>query len=422
MDISKIILALTLAGGFAVLIERLVELFKQIIDQSYLHDLRKQTKSLVKHNDEPAEPLDAELIPSADFDGDDPRDDEVGFEKSPVVMLENMHPASENEKVRLGIKVFYLVSSIGIGFVIASSMQIHLLQLLNLVPQGSNFLDQLMSGVVIAGGAQPIHLLINFITSRKLPVEQLQKTEPPIESEALAEDTVENLVTTTASIAPIQAQQSSLPLIPWTPIKYMGGVLPESLENRNFRNANPNRIIFHHTAMSDKASFKTIVDEFLVSKGWSTGYHTVIMPNGDIKPFCRWDRVGNHTKGLNNLSLGVAFHGNFHMAKGDKYSNYDGRYGNQSPTQAQLHAGARLIALWVHLYEDISLDFEQDILPHREAKPGYTVCPGSNFPVDELKSKITHFHQGWMENSNLAAWDAIQQFRHKPYLYVNREA
>jgi N-acetyl-anhydromuramyl-L-alanine amidase AmpD len=167
--------------------------------------------------------------------------------------------------------------------------------------------------------------------------------------------------------------------------------------------------------MSSSVPFQGIVDEFLVNKGWLTGYHCVIMPDGAIKPFCRWDRYGNHAKGLNDRSLGIAFHGNFHTLANDRYSNHDGRFGFQKPTAVQLDSGARITALWVHLYPSIQLDFDMDILPHKTAMPGHTVCPGSNFPHAEFKDKVSFYYQKW---ENPQAQQQIALFKQKPFIYA----
>jgi hypothetical protein len=264
-----------------------------------------------------------------------------------------------------------------------------------------------LTGLVIGGGSQPIHVLIRFLTTRKIPItEELQQVEQTIEKK------VEQAVAPQLETAIVQAKDTT-----WQPIAYNGGVKPETLEQRHLRGGEPNLIVYHHTAMSSNVPFQGVVDEFLVNKGWSTGYHCVIMPDGAIKPFCRWDRYGNHAKGLNQLSLGIAFHGNFHTIANDRYANHDGRYGNQRPTPAQLDAGARLIALWVHLYPDIDLDFDGHILPHKKAIPGHTVCPGSNFPHDELIERVTTYYEQWQSSP---AAQQISTFKQKPYIYATQ--
>jgi N-acetyl-anhydromuramyl-L-alanine amidase AmpD len=204
----------------------------------------------------------------------------------------------------------------------------------------------------------------------------------------------------------------------WQPVAYSGGVKPESLEFTHLRGAEPDLIVYHHTAMSSKVPFQGVVDEFLVNKGWQTGYHCVVMPDGAIKPFCRWDRTGNHAQGLNHRSLGLAFHGNFHTLNNDRYSNFDGRFGFQKPTTAQLDAGARVVALWVHLYSTIDLDFASDILPHKTAMPGHTVCPGSNFPHEEFQEKVRFYHERWTRSA--VAQQQIALFKQNPYVYATQ--
>ena len=287
------------------------------------------------------------------------------------------------------------------GIILAEIFNLKLISLFlnNPVP---HWADILLTGIVIGGGSQPIHVLIRFLTTRKIP-----ETQEP-------QETIES-----------QPEPLSLPVQPaiaksdnsyWQPIAYNGGVNPQSLEQHHLRSREPDLIVYHHTAMASNVPFQGIVDEFLVNKGWLTGYHCVIMPDGAIKPFCRWDRYGNHAKGLNDRSLGIAFHGNFHILANDQYSNQDGRFGFQKPTSVQLDAGARIVALWTYLYPDIRLDFDMDILPHKIAMPGHTVCPGSNFPHEEFQDKITFYVQKW-ENSPTAQ-QQIALFKQKPFIYA----
>src|SRR5262249_13637215 len=159
---------------------------------------------------------------------------------------------------------------------------------------------------------------------------------------------------------------------------------------------------------------------FRLNKKWITGYHCVVMPDGAIKPFCRWDRYGNHAQGLNDRSLGIAFHGNFHTKADDKFSNADGRYGNQKPTEAQLHSGARVVALWLSLYPDIlgpdKTNFQRPILPHHKAMPNHTVCPGSNFPEDAFEALLRQYYEAW-SHSQLAQ-DGVKEFKQLKYVYA----
>ncbi|MCG8312246.1 MAG: peptidoglycan recognition protein family protein [Pseudomonadales bacterium] len=481
--------ALTVAAGFSILVERIVEALKHVVDSGNVVSNKTQTdklkqvneaakitfdtiKQILSDKDRSPKNIAAAIetavadrqkdqdnartpTPSANAELDEAAE-EMSFEAHSPITIKQLKPVNEAEQDRRKMQLFYLFSSIAIGIAIATSMDLHLLSLLFLKADviSSNdpwlqfqlFLDKIITGIFIAGGSQPIHILIRFITTRRVPEALLEPledesqetkiraqqaappqtepavnialTSPVITSPTLASATTSTPLTTVATASPAV----NTPLqdsVSWLPIEYHGGVKPDSLQHRNLRAGNPNRIIFHHTAMSSDLGFQAVVDEFLVNKGWSTGYHCVIMPNGAIKPFCRWDRVGNHTKGLNNRSLGIAFHGNFHTQANDRFSNANGLFGIQTPTHEQLVSGARIIALWTHIYEEIELNFNQHILPHREAKPGHTVCPGSNFPVEELQELISSFFYGW-QASGIAS-EQIALFKNNPYLYL-REA
>ena len=311
-------------------------------------------------------------------------------------------PARAKSHEKIQMVVFYQFAALGLGVIAADLFNIRLLSLF-LSPLGTEainnipaILDIVLSGVVIGGGSQPVHALIRFITERKLETKNKSIDEQPL-----------------TLFAKLNHAARSVNQQPWESIDYQGGVNPLSLEHRNFRKGNPLKIIYHHSAMPDHTRFQEVVDEFLVTKGWSTGYHSVIMPNGAIHPFCRWDRVGNHAKKNNNRTLGVAFHGNFHTLKNDKFSNADGSFGAKEPSPEQLDAGARQIALWAKLYD---LDIELDVLPHKDVLPGHTVCPGSNFPHGLLKQKITYYYN--MLEKNESAKSDLANFKQKPYVYV----
>ncbi len=429
--VTLVINALTIAASSSLLVERLLEMLKQIL--SYESKASRQTrkdkkreavykkanetlmkirKSLQDYDetgdenklqvrDGVKEPAREEKDDTVDKEGQP----EENFERYSPVLIVPASPPTLNE---LQIKVFLMLMASGLGVAMAEMFNLRLLSMFLSDVRIPHALDVLFSGIVIGGGSHPIHALIRFLTTRKIPeftpeAKQVTKIDPikKTEKQATLDEQPEVL----------DDEQAN-----WLPISYNGGVNPSSLENRNFRTTNPTLIVFHHTAMSSNLSFQDVVDEFLINKKWSTGYHCVIMPNGNIRPFCRWDRRGNHAKGHNSYSLGVSFHGNFHTLENDQYSNYDGRFGNQKPTPVQLDAGARLVALWVNLYEGIELDFKKDILAHKEAIPGHTVCPGSNFPYIEFEKKVTFFCEAWKKSDTVQK--QIELFKKKPFLYI----
>jgi hypothetical protein len=466
---EMIIAALTATAAFSLLVERLVEALKNIIQSGgtgtvdmestikriktavgLIQDISANLSGKQRNPQEIADAIEQALAKNSagETSTPEPMREEMGdedtFEVHSSIAIKKLTPMSEEDLDWCRLALFYQLSALALGIMIASVMNIHLLSMLLLktdlfVPldelnDGQKiylFFDEILTGLVIAGGSQPIHVLLRFLSTRKPPPELAAAIEDDSEEVKLVATQSVSTVTTSVSPAPASLASSfsftakrafpamapvaSVDTGGWIPIEYHGGVKPESLQNRNHRPQDPNLIVFHHTAMSSSLGFQAVVDEFLVNKGWSTGYHCVIMPNGDIRPFCRWDRVGNHTKGLNARSLGVAFHGNFHLDSSDSYSNLDGRFGIQQPTSEQLQAGARLVALWVHLYEDIKLDFDKYILPHKKAKPGHTVCPGSNFPIEAFQSLVADYYQKWSQSAY--AREQIAEFKLRPYLY-----
>lgn len=424
-EVGPILTALTVVAGLALGVERTLEVLKHIIDKAVgslsrsraVGLLDKTTaaldaaeKALESAREAPA-PVASDTAGQTAAGSDaltsapviDVSAGEEVVEKfpAPQIPVIPITPGSEYDAAKV---LFLQLAAAAIGIVLAQLFNLQLLTLLLAEDPGSlpayfPVVDMLFTGIVIGGGSQPIHVLIRFITERKVTVETA-----PADQAANTPKKVGKAIST-ASL--VEEQKEDLHV--WKDIPYAGGIQPEKLDDVHKRPSDPDLVVYHHTAMSSASSFQDIVDEFLVNKKWRTGYHCVIMPNGAVRPFCRWDRYGNHAKGLNLKSLGIAFHGNFHIDADDRFSNADGRFGNQRPTEAQLHAGARVIALWVNLYDDIDLDFKEDILPHNKAIPGHTVCPGSNFPHKELENLVHHYVETW--NDSAYAQSQLEEFK-----------
>lgn len=431
-DLSTVLTSLSIAAGLALGVERTLEVLKHIMESETGFLRRREYKDAVgrtkdainkaktvidnvasgtiaplpSDRTEPTDPTPSAGVSSIQkIDTDLSPADSESEERFPAPQIPVI-PATPKSPFAAAKVLFLQLAAAGLGMILAYIFKI---RLLSVFLEGYGFaitdlfsaLDIVFTGLVIGGGSQPIHLLIRFLTERKVTVEtkEAPKIQPPI---AKAVATAELVETTKGVLEAV-----------WKDIDYRGGVHPERLKNAHRRIGEPNLIVYHHTAMATSKSFQDIVDEFVVTKKWLTGYHCVIMPDGAIRPFCRWDRYGNHAKGKNARSLGIAIHGNFHTEPTDKYSNADGRYGNQKPTDAQLHAGARVVALWVYLYADIALDFSKSILPHREAIPRHTVCPGSNFPIDEFQRLIRYYYEAWAEpkiaQEGIAAFKKLQK-------------
>jgi hypothetical protein len=427
VSIDLIINTLTVVAGLALLIERTIEVLKHSIQFAGKTSEKEQELTLGQTQITQAKEKLSELesiLDEIETNGVAARSvpaESIGLsiENTPPLVAEaesgisegheryeafKLVPVTSKQHDKVQMVVFYQLASLGLGIIAAEIFSIKLLSLF-LSPLGPEvvssipgILDVVLSGVVIGGGSQPVHALIRFITERKVD------TKNKVTEES-SNDEILNFLPKVRWFGNNNDQ--------WEPISYQGGVKPHSLEHRNKRGGNPLKIIYHHTAMPDHTSFQDVVDEFLVTKGWSTGYHSVIMPDGKIQPFCRWDRVGNHAKHNNNRSVGVAFHGNFHTLENDNFSNFDGSFGAKAPSEDQIDSGARQIALWAQLYD---LDIELDVLPHKDVLPGHTVCPGSNFPHSLLKQKIAYYYD--ILQSNDFAKEDLAGFKQRPYVYV----
>jgi hypothetical protein len=274
-------------------------------------------------------------------------------------------------------------------------------------------IDQLFSGILIGAGSQPVHFLINYLTQRKI---QSLKSDVG-EAEPAAAATAKEEPVPAAIVAPVERAVASMAAMPVARaseinVPYLGGVDRELLQYRHHREADPNLIVFHHTSMHSGTSFTDVV-RIIKDKGWLTGYHCVVLKDGSIHAFCRWDRYGSHVLGHNRRSLGLALNGNFETDPRVHFANVNGRFGEPKPTDEQLHAAARVVALWCHLY-GIPLNWQQSILPHRELTA--TRCPGSNFPVPEFRKLIQHYHAQW--SGAVTVREELELYRQKPYLYV----
>lgn len=421
VEASVVINALTVAAGLALGIERTLEFLKHLMDSStsslspgeHRARIDQAVDSIAQAEDAVANGVKVKARVTAvetkttelpDLSAADSEASESHPPpKIPVIPMEPLSTVTTSKAL------FLQMAAAGLGIIFAWSFEVRLLSLLmsgnELTPTITPaflLLDIIFSGLVIGGGSQPIHVLITFLTERKVrqDVVEAPKTE--------AGEEIKDLASVVSSGKLVEEKKEPNPLA-WQSILYKGGVKPELLEDEHLRSGDPNLVVYHHTAMSSASAFQDIVDEFLINKRWLTGYHSIIMPDGTIKSICRWDRYGNHARGLNDRSLGIAFHGNFHTDPADAYSNADGRFGNQLPTEAQLHAGARLIALWVNLYDDIELDFKTSILPHKKAMPNHTVCPGSNFPYERFEQLVTQYYEAW--DASETAQEKIEEFR-----------
>ena len=263
------------------------------------------------------------------------------------------------------------------------------------------WVDYIFTGLLIGGGSAPVHMLIRFISERKVP------------ATAAALDAQEQRLAPAVVVQPSISDADG-----WVDIAYSGGVDRDKLEHAHIRRSNPDMIVYHHTAMNSRSTFEDVVRVIknrTDSRGnhWLTGYNCVVLADGSIHPFCRWDRYGSHARGYNMRSLGLAFNGNYETDPRVPYSNPTGAYGSPRPTEAQVRAGARVVTLWSFLY-DIDVKSKENIIPHRDIAD--KACPGSQFPYDEFRKWIAYYRNRW--ETSPAIRERIELFKQRPYLYV----
>lgn len=277
------------------------------------------------------------------------------------------------------------------------------------------WLDYILTGLLISAGSGPIHVLMRFISERKVIAAP---------EDIGANETREAKAGTAQKFIPgadSPSRDEAFKAADWIPIAYEGGVDRERLETVHRRRYNPSLVIFHHTAMHRGATFEDVVRVIKSRKDtqgnpWLTGYNCVVTEDGGIHPFCRWDRYGSHAAGYNAKSLGLAFNGNFETGKSDPYSNHDGRYGPSVPSRVQLEAGARVVALWLHLYKDMKPTFGEGgcVFPHRQIAAKN--CPGNMFPTQDFYDLVLYYFNKWAQSDIARA--ELDMFMRKPYLYV----
>lgn len=115
------------------------------------------------------------------------------------------------------------------------------------------------------------------------------------------------------------------------------------------------------------------------ARGWNgAGYHFVIAngrgaPDGLIEVSERWmaQEPGAHAGNdhYNRYGIGICLVGDF---RGDQ------------PTRKQRHALTRLTAALCQRYGIPA----KHIIGHNAIRPGYTECPGSDFPLQELRAEV----------------------------------
>ncbi len=276
------------------------------------------------------------------------------------------------------------------------------------------FFGCIFTGVIIGSGSKPINFLMNFLTNRKIILET-QKVKEEVDKEQCEtiQETANQFVQNTTDLT----INKSLTIEEIVGFVYDQGDRPDRLENTHKYTKEIDLIVYHHTCLRSNAPFTDLVKVF-DDKGWLTGYNCVVFEDGTIRVLCRWDRFGNHAKGYNSRSFGIAFQGNFETNPNVSFSNPDGKLGNITPTDRQLKAAARVIAMYT-LMHNIPFVFPnvaekgktvKGIIPHNVISS--KTCPGNNFPYIEFEKLITHYYNDWKDDAEFG--NALEIFKNKP--------
>lgn len=133
----------------------------------------------------------------------------------------------------------------------------------------------------------------------------------------------------------------------------------------------PVKIVLHHSLTSDSGtvSWGAIRRWHVEHNGWENiGYHAgieLVYTEYEIFMGRPWDKIGAHTLGQNDQSLGFIFVGNYDLIP---------------PTEKMLEVGARVIALWMRLF-----DIPRDEIYRHSKFANYKSCPGTEFSLEDLK-------------------------------------
>jgi peptidoglycan hydrolase-like protein with peptidoglycan-binding domain len=125
-----------------------------------------------------------------------------------------------------------------------------------------------------------------------------------------------------------------------------------------------NLLVLHHSGTSTRQTVKQIHEFHKNTNKWSgIGYHFYVRTNGEIWQGRPLEYVGAHAFGFNDKSIGICFEGNFEVEK---------------MSMEQKESGKWLVAYIKGLYPI------EKVVGHRDLMA--TVCPGKNFPFDEIAS------------------------------------
>lgn len=128
-------------------------------------------------------------------------------------------------------------------------------------------------------------------------------------------------------------------------------------------------VTVHHSG-TDGGDAYAFARYHVEQNGWpAIGYHYVIYPDGKVEQTLPLETIGAHDGGENSDSVGVVFVGNFDKTE---------------PTQQALDSFHMLFRI---IEETTGKRLRLEGHKDNEVVP--TNCPGKNFPLEELKAKLS---------------------------------
>lgn len=155
----------------------------------------------------------------------------------------------------------------------------------------------------------------------------------------------------------------------------------KTLSNRN----KTSYIVLHHR--EGNGDVESIHELHLGRNFLGIGYHYYIRKDGKIYSGRPVEKVGEHCKNYNNVSVGVCFEGNFEK---------------ETMCEAQKKAGIELVNYLKGKYPSA------EVVKHKELRA--TACPGKNFPFEDIRNgNIT---KKMLTSANDIIWE-LKNGKHK---------
>ncbi len=274
---SNIIIPLSVALGLSLAVERIIEILKNFFEtalsgkdsrkipklseaQRHVNNMEKmyQNDNYMRETEEKIGTLRSEI----DKEKDPKRHAELLYDlqalekdvelderfSSSTILVEAAKDPDKGQTLK-----YFIIQLLGFSIAIILT-RISKLQLFNSFIVNDQlilpWLDYLMTGLLIGGGSKPIHVLVRFITQRKIV--STQTTD-------ISEEQEKTPQVKKVTLSPIVSSPTVENKDAWIEIPYNGGVDRDVLESVHKRKSDPNMIIYHHTAMNLNSTFEDVV-------------------------------------------------------------------------------------------------------------------------------------------------------------------